>query len=156
MLRKINIIFSLLIFSLTSSFAQSRTTAKPNSNFKPTKLYTTLGGFKDTMFISPKAADSILAMPLKIIDAKNVIYTLSTYNFLYKQIVVSEDEATGKAYNTTSIKSSFFKTTPIPPLWSKIVSERLRAGEEIIFFDVIVKDAKGRYMYARNLKLILQ
>jgi hypothetical protein len=38
-------------------------------------------------------------------------------------------------------------------MWLNMVRESLRPGEEIIFFDIIVKDAQGRVMYAPNLKL---
>ncbi len=34
----------------------------------------------------------------------------------------------------------------------KVIQEELSKGEEIIFFDIIVKDEKGRVMYAPNLK----
>jgi hypothetical protein len=41
-------------------------------------------------------------------------------------------------------------------MWLSMVRENLRPGEEIIFFDIIVKDAQGRFMYAPNLKLMVK
>jgi hypothetical protein len=38
----------------------------------------------------------------------------------------------------------------------KTITEQLKPGEEIFFFDVVVKDAQGRLMFAPNLKLVIQ
>jgi hypothetical protein len=132
------------------------TTATATTKFKAPKLTITLGGFKDSSFIAPQMADSIIGLPLKVVDAKNAVYAISSYQFLYKKIVVSEDENTGKAYNTTTVKSALFKASPLPTIWLNAVREILRPREELIFFDVIVKDDKGRVMYAPNLKLIVR
>ena len=101
-------------------------------------------------------ADSIIQLSLKVVDAKNVVYTLSSYQFLYKKIVTTEDEATSKTSKTTSIKSALFKNTPLPILWLNTVTEDLKTGEELFFFAVTVKDPQGRIMYAPDLKLILR
>ena len=108
------------------------------------------------MFVSPQVADSLLGMSLKISDAKNSPYSISSYNFLYRKIVATEDEQTGKVSNTTSVKSSLFKSSPLPELWQNVIRENLRPDEELLFFDVIAKDAQGRVMYASNLKLIIK
>jgi hypothetical protein len=132
--------------------------AKPNlySKFKVPKLTPSLGGYKDSSFVTEQIAEAIVGAKLNVVDAKNVAYSISSYQFLYRKIVVSEDEATGKAYNTTSVKSSLFKVSPLPAMWLSAVRENLRPGEEIIFFDIIVKDAQGRFMYAPNLKLTVK
>ncbi len=151
----VKIFLLLLCVTLHASTFAQRTPAKPNlyAKFKAPKLICSLGGYKDSSFISPQIAEAIMGAKLNIVDSKNVAYTLSSYQFLYRKIVVSEDEASGKAYNTTSVKSSLFKTSPLPTMWLNMVRENLRPGEEIIFFDIIVKDAQGRVMYAPNLKL---
>ena len=140
-----------------STIAQ-RTPTKPNlyTKFKAPKLTTSLGGYKDSSFIAPLVADAIVGAKLNVVDSKNISYIVSSYQFLYRKIVVSEDEATGKAYNTTSVKSSLFKVSPLPAMWLSAVRENLRPGEEIIFFDIIVKDTQGRFMYAPNLKLMVK
>ena len=152
------ILFSILSFTIGSSNAQVKNISKPNlyTKFKVPKLVSSLGNYKDSSFVSPQIADAIISAKLQVVDAKDVPYTISSYQFLYRKIVVSEDEATGKAYNTTSVKSSFFKVTPLPAMWLGAVRENLRPGEEIIFFDIIVKDAQGRFMYAPNLKLLVK
>ena len=150
----------LLVVCVTlyiGTYAQ-RTPAKPTlyAKFKVPKLICSLGGYKDSSFVSPQIAEAIVGAKLSVVDAKNIAYTVSSYQFLYRKIVVSEDEASGKAYNTTSVKSSLFKVTPLPTMWLNMATENLRPGEEIIFFDIIVKDSQGRIMYAPNLKLIIK
>ena len=146
------------VFLTSGVFAQKSSPLKIQyyKKFKVPKLITSLGNFKDTMFVSPQVADSLLGISFKISDAKNTPYSISSYSFLYRKIVATEDEQTGKVSNTTSVKSSLFKTSPLPQLWQNVIRENLRPGEELLFFDVIAKDAQGRVMYAPNLKLIIK
>ena len=146
------------VFLTSGVFAQKSSPQKIQyyKKFKVPKLITSLGNFKDTMFVSPQVADSLLGISFKISDAKNTPYSISSYSFLYRKIVATEDEQTGKVSNTTSVKSSLFKASPLPQLWQNVIRENLRTGEELLFFDVIAKDAQGRVMYAPNLKLIIK
>ena len=146
------------VFLTSGVFAQKSSPLKIQyyKKFKVPKLITSLGNFKDTMFVSPQVADSLLGVSFKISDAKNTPYSISSYSFLYRKIVATEDEQTGKVSNTTSVKSSLFKASPLPQLWQNVIRENLRPGEELLFFDVIAKDEQGRVMYAPNLKLIIK
>ena len=146
------------VFLTSGVFAQKSSPLKIQyyKKFKVPKLITSFGNFKDTMFVSPQVADSLLGVSFKISDAKNTPYSISSYSFLYRKIVATEDEQTGKVSNTTSVKSSLFKASPLPQLWQNVIRENLRPGEELLFFDVIAKDAQGRVMYAPNLKLIIK
>ncbi len=145
-----------LVTTCVNAQRTKHTKAKPVAGYKVPKLTTSIGSFKDTMFISPLDALSVIGMPLKITDAKNNPYIISSYQFAYRQIVTTEDEQTGKAAMSSSIKSSLFKSSPLPELWLKIIRERIRPGEEFIFFAVIAKDAQGRVMYSPDLKLIVK
>lgn len=152
-------LFAAFLFTFSAVSAQ-RTRGKKTpaiTAYKVPKLTTTLAGFKDTTGISAKEAVAALAAPLNITDAKGAPYTISSYQFAYKQIVVTEDESlNGKAMRTSALKSSLFKTSPLPPLWVNLVSEKLVPGEELYFFAVTVKDAQGHLMYAPDLKLFIK
>jgi len=152
-------ITAMIFFSVLTGIAQKPAGKNPvtaNQKFKAPKLYITLGSFKDSSFISVEQAEAIISMPLKIADAKNNQYSISSYQFIYKQRVVTEDEQTGKMSPTTSISSDRFKTTPLPELWINTIRDELKSGEELFFFDIIVKDTQGRVMYAPDLKIIVQ
>lgn len=146
------------LFAFATSFAQKTKQKKITAivKYKVPKLTTSLGNFKDNSFIAPQLTDSIIGLSLKVTDAKNAVYTISSYQFLYKKIVTTEDENTSKTSKTTSIKSSLFEISPLPDMWLNAVRENLKAGEELFFFAVIVKDPQGRIMYAPDLKLILK
>jgi hypothetical protein len=140
-------------------FAQKKTPRKPATGtvkFKMPKLQTLLGDSKDSVINIPVSeAERLVGMPLKIYDDKKNEYSISSYQFLYKRKVVTEDEKTGKISNANSILSNLFKTTPLPDLWVKTIRQQVKAGEELYFFDIIVKDSQGRVMYAPSLKILI-
>lgn len=134
----------------------SRPTTTTIAKYKPPVLFTYLGEFKDSVDVNPLVAEAVIKTPLRIRDAKGAIYTVSSYQFLYRKLVVTENQEMNKKMLTTSVKSSLFKATPLPKIWMDAVTEDLRPGEELYFFDVIVKDAQGRVMRAPDLKLKLK
>ncbi len=125
----------------------------PMQKFTPPKLTCLLGIRKDTAEVYKEEAVQLVKLPLKITDDKKNVYTISSYQFMYKRRVVSEDEETGKATPVMSNVSDLFRVTPLPEKWVNIISEQFKAGEELFFFDIVVKDAQGRLMYAPTLSI---
>ena len=151
------ILACLLSFSMHAS-AQVKGRVLKTTTFakmKVPKLHTIWGGFKDTVQISLVEATNLVSKPLVIVDDKKGTYTISTYQFLYKKRGVTEDEQSGKVSPVTSISSDRFKTTPLPQLWQDQVTSQLKKGEELFIFDVIVKDAQGRVMFAPNVHIFI-
>lgn len=150
----------IFAFAIAPVNGQNPKTVKPVQNttqkFRPPKLTTTLGIRTDTVAVFVEEALQLIRLPLKITDDKKNIYTISSYQFLYKRKTVSEDEKTGKAIPASSIVSDLFRSTPLPDLWKNILTEQIKPGEELFFFDIIVKDAAGRYMFSPNLKLMIK
>jgi hypothetical protein len=145
-----------LLFSILIGAISANAQVKPVVKYKVPKLFTQLGNFRDSVNISVEEAENLIDQPLKIFDEKKGIYTISSYQFLYRKRGVTEDEETGKVSPTSSIVSSRFKITPLPATWANQVKEQVKPGEEIFFFDVIAKDAQGRIMYAPNLKIMVK
>jgi hypothetical protein len=131
----------LLAFVLLSSQQLLAQTKPAPVKFKPPKLFTQMGGFRDSVTLSVAEAENIINQPLKIFDDKKGLYTISSYQFLYRRKVVTEDEATGKPIPTSSMVAGTFKVTPMPDIWVNSVKEQVRPGEELYFFDIIAKDA---------------
>jgi hypothetical protein len=156
---KVCCLLAISLVSLQAVQAQKKTvknTVTPVKKFKPPKLHTWLESFTDSVSVSVEQAQKAIAAPLVITDDKKNEYTLTYYNVLYKRRVVTEDEQTGKTSPATSVVSDHFKTTPLPELWVNTLREQLQPGEELLFFDIIVKDQQGRVMYASNLKLMVR
>lgn len=125
--------------------------------FKPPKLYTSLGSKKDTIItLSIDETIALISQQLAVTDDKKGLYTLSSYQCLYKRKGVTEDEESGKVSPITSIVVQRFSTTPLSEIWRKTISEQLKAGEEISFFDIVVKDAQNRLMFAPGLKIVVK
>jgi hypothetical protein len=121
--------------------------------FTPPKLTSMLGIRSDSATVVLEEAVQLIKLPLKVTDDKKNVYSISSYQAMYKRRAVTEDEKTGKAVPTTSTVIENFRTTPLSSIWIKILTEQLRAGEEIDFFDIVVKDAQGRLMFAPELKI---
>ena len=151
-LKKI-LFYIFVLLPLASINAQVK---KPIAKFKQPKITVYLGGLKDSSFIAPAQFEEIIRLPLKFVDEKKDEKSISSYNILYKKKVVSEDEETGKVYNTTTIKNALLRATPLPILWVNALTENPKPGEEIWFYDIIVKDKQGRLMYAPNYKLYIK
>lgn len=152
-------IFLLFIFSLilTTTLAQKPkpVVAKPAvvQKFKPPKLFCSLGIRSDSAAVSVEEAVQMVKLPLKITDDKKNIYSISSYQLMYKRRGVTEDERTGKVSPTTSNVAQLFRETPVTTLWQDILAEQMRPGEELYFFDIIAKDVQGRLMFAPDLKI---
>jgi hypothetical protein len=148
-----------VVFSLTLSTVLAQrpkpTTAKPATfqKFTPPKLTCMLGIRTDTASVYVEEALQLIKLPLKITDDKKNVYTISSYQVMYKRRAVTEDETTGKVTPIMSNVSDLFRETPLPALWTKILTERMRTGEELHFFDIVAKDAQGRLMFAPELRI---
>ncbi len=150
---KKTLLFFVLICTLTSINAQKT----PAKKIKLPKLTTSLANVSDSVVtINVEQAKSIIGNSLKVMDDKMKQYKILYYDFLYKRNAVKEDEKTGKISATTTLAEDHFSISPLPALWTNIIKEQLKSGEELYFFDIIVQDDKGAARYAPNLKILIQ
>jgi len=147
--------------SISAVFAQKpkpkpATPAKPVGfqKYTPPKLSSMLGIRGDSVSVVLEEALQLIKLPLRVSDDKKNIYTVSSYQAMYKRRGVTEaEDMSGKTSPTTTTTIANFKTTPLSPIWIKTLTEQLRIGEELYFFDIVVKDAQGRLMFAPELKI---
>ena len=149
------ILLTVVIFSCSIVFAQKPkpVTAKTVQKFTPPKITSALGIRSDTASVYREEAIQLITLPIKVTDAKKNVYSISSYQFMYKRSGVTEDEESGKVSPVMSMVSDLFRETPLPALWVKIISEQIKPGEELYFFDIVAKDAQGRLMFAPELKI---
>lgn len=154
--------FCILFFATANTGIAQTKPVKPATQpivqkFKPPKLYTSLGAKKDTLITaSINETTALINQAITVTDDKKGVYTVSSYQCLYKRKAVTEDEETGKVSPTTSIVVQRFTTTPLSEIWRTTISQQLKAGEEITFFDIVVKDGQGRLMFAPTLKITVK
>jgi hypothetical protein len=153
----------LAIFAFMVATAQTKKPVKNNTvtitpvtKFKPPVVKTLLGRNEKEATVMAEEANQLVNLPLKIVDDKNVTYTISSYQFLYKKKSVVEDEETGKRSSVFTNTASRFKETPLPKVWKENISGGLQKGEELYFFDIIVNDKQGRKFFAPDVKIIVK
>lgn len=151
---------ALCILTIPAVFAQkpkpkTATPAKPSGfqKFTPPKLTSMLGIRSDSTVVFKEEALQLITLPLRVTDDKKNAYTISSYQAMYKRRGVTEDETSGKVTPVINPVIEHFKTPTLSPLWIKILTEQLRPGEELYYFDIVVKDTQGRLMFAPDLKI---
>ncbi len=124
--------------------------------FKPPVLHTFLGKNVQTALVPLDEANQLVNLPLKVTDNNKNIYSISSYQFMYKKKSVIKNEQTGKKEVVFTTVADLFKTTPLPDIWRKNIASTLQKQEELYFFDIIVKDKLDRKMFAPDVKIIIQ
>ena len=154
-----NIFLTLLLVSTFNTLDAQKTGTGKNKvityqKFKAPQVKTYWGNNSDSASIIIEEALQLLSIPLRIADDKKNIYSISTYQLLYRKlgIIGSEESETGKIIPTSSIVSQLFRITPLPEIWVKNISAELKSGEELYFFDVVVKDNQGHFFFAQHLR----
>jgi hypothetical protein len=142
----------LLLFLLISFTANQLVLAQPKPAAKPIarppikikfKGKTYWNNYTDSATVTPEEAIALLSQPIVAKDSKNTTLVIVSYQFLYKRLGVTEDEETGKTSPATTIVSRRFEKTPLPELWQRNITEQLHSGEELEFFDVVIKNPTG-------------
>ena len=153
--------FSLafLLAAMISLTGIAQTAKKPVSTFakfKPPVVKSYLGKYTGTASCSPEEGKQIILQPLRIADDKNINFKISSYQFAYKRLGVTEDETTGAVTPAKDMVAKRFTETPLPEIWKTNITEQLHKGEELYFFDIIVYDKQGRLFFAPELKITIQ
>ena len=125
----------------------------PVVKFKPPVVKTFLGRNTGEATVTVEEANQLVELPLKITDDKNNIYTISSYQFMYKKKSVIENEQTNKKEIAFTTVADLFKTTPLPKIWKDNIGGGIQKDEELFFFDIVVNDKQGRKFFAPNVKI---
>ena len=153
------LLFLLCAFTGFFCFAQEsqkKSLITKVAKFKPPVVKSFLGINTNGASVTGDEANQLITLPLKITDAQNSVYSIDSYHFLYKRKGVIEDEETGRKQATFTTVADVFKTTPLPKIWIDNIQNRFQKGEEMFFFDIVVKDKAGRKFFAPDLKIIIQ
>ncbi len=153
------LIFTACFFAGLLCFAQ-QSPPKPVitkiAKFKPPIVKSYLGVNVNGATVTSDEANQLIALPLKITDSQNNVYPIASYNFLYKRKGLIEDEETGRSQVTFTTVADLFTATPLPKVWIDNIQNGFQKGEEMYFFDIIVKDKEGRKFFAPDLKITIK
>ena len=150
------LVINVLLLMAFNGVCQSGAVTKM-APVKPPVLKTIIGKYGNNAVVSIDEAKTILSMPLVITDVTHNTYPISSYSFLFKRKGIIEDEETGKRSSAFTTVADKFSNTPLPQLWITNINDGgFVKDEEFYFFDIIVKDGKGRLFYAPDLKIKIQ
>ncbi|MEO6328103.1 MAG: hypothetical protein ABIO55_04190 [Ginsengibacter sp.] len=148
----------VFIISNTIKAQTSLPTVKPGTitkvqKFTPPIVKTFLGRNSHIAEVTVDEANQLVNLPLRITDDKSNVYLINSYQFMYKKKSVVENEQTGKRETAFATVADVFKSTPLPQVWRSNIGGAVQKGEELYFFDIIVKDKLNRKFYAPDLKI---
>ena len=148
----------ILTFSISAifSYAQVKSVITKVQKFKPPAVKTFLGINQNGASVTQEEASQAITLPLKITDDKNNLYTIDSYQFLYRKKGVVQNEETGKTQVTFTIQADRFSTTPLPKIWFDNLKNSFQKDEQLHFFDIVVKDKEGRRFFAPELKITIK
>lgn len=150
--------YSLLLtffFAAQISHAQRGASKPAIPKFKPPKVKTNWAGVPDSARISSEEGVNLLSQPITVFDDKKVGYYVTYYRLFYKRLGVTEDDE-GKTKAAFTSISGTFKTTPLPEVWANNVAPQLKTGDELFYFDIVVKDAQGHLFSAPNFRIFIK
>jgi hypothetical protein len=150
--------FLIFAFSISAlfSFAQTKPAIIKVEKFKPPVVKTFLGVNQNGASVTADEAAQLISLPLKITDDKNNAYDVDSYQFLYRKKSFIQDEQSGKAIPTFTISASRFDSTPLPKIWIDNLKSGLQKDEQLYYFDIVVKDKKGRRFFAPEIKITIK
>jgi hypothetical protein len=137
-------------------FAQDKEVITKEPKFKPPVVKTYLGVNQNGAQVTVDEGVQLVGLPLKITDAKNNVYSIVSYRFLYRQKSYILDDETGKKKEVFTISADRFNATPLPKVWVDNIRRRLQQDEQLYFFDIVVKDKEGRQFFAPELKITIK
>jgi hypothetical protein len=148
----LSVFFGLITYTSLAQETKIINVAK----FKPPAVKTYLGVNTNGATVTVQEASELAGLPLKVTDDKKNIYTVTSYGFIYKRKGVIEDEESGGKKIAFTTLADKFNETPLPKIWIDNLKDGFQKDEELYFYDILVKDDKGRKFFAPDLKITIQ
>lgn len=154
----VTVLFSLLLLNAGNIIGQTpvKPAAPVGARYKKPLVKSFISNISGITSLNATVAGELISQPIYVIDDKKINYTISSYQFVYKRLGVTEDEESGKAIPQSDIAADRFTTTPLPEVWQKNIKEGLHKGEELYFFDIIAIDKQGHRFFAPEIKITIQ
>ncbi len=147
---KVFVLTAIFITLASGTIAQH---AKPTLKPPALKSFwgTTKGGELPLEFVL-----SIIDSSVRVIDDKKIKYSLSRFMLVYRSKDRFEDEQSGEVKtrfnsNTVQVRNA----EVLPDNWRTSLYETIKKEDEILILDIIVRDKKGNYFKAPDLKIVI-
>jgi hypothetical protein len=148
----IKTIFLSVVFSVIACYTKAQ--QKPAPVLVPPKLQSfwgaTKGGELPLDFVL-----NVVDSAIWVLDDKKINYRLSRFMFVHRSKDKFEDDngEIKTMFNVTSVtvKNSGY----LPATWQKNLYEVIKKEDELLITDIIVRDKKGNYFKAPDVKIII-
>jgi hypothetical protein len=147
-------IFTALL-AATIGIVSAQEQPQPKPSLKPPTLEsfwgTTKGGELPLEFVL-----NIIDSAVWVMDDKKIKYPLAKFLLVYRSKDRFEDEESGEIksrFNTNSVQVRNGKI--LPDNWRTSLYESIKKEDEILITDIIVRDKKGNFFKAPDLKIII-
>jgi hypothetical protein len=149
MIKTISLCFFLIAFA-----SQIKAQQKPAPVLVPPKLQsfwgTTKGGELPLEFVL-----NVVDSAVWVLDDKKVKYRLSRFILVHRSKDKFEDDngelKTGFNTNSVTVRNSGY----LPAIWQKNLFEVIKKEDELLITDIIVRDKKGNFFKAPDVKIII-
>lgn len=153
----ITILFLIIALSPIAGLkAQDKSVITKVKKFKPPVVRSIYGGQINGAIVSKEDAIALLTKRLVVADSSNTTYPVVSFQFVYKSLSYVESDKPGKYEEKPTLTAGKFETTPLPKIWVDNLSKSLHKGEELFFFDILVKDKEGRLFKAPDLRITVK
>jgi hypothetical protein len=153
--------FIVIAFIMIGNIAFAQ---KPNTktNIAKIKVYETVwGGLKgNNITITPEIARDVIQKNIVVVDEKRTPMPIVRFSLLYRKFGMAEEETedgpTGKPIPTYTTSIGDFTNNKLTPSWITNTTDQLKKGDELVLFDIVIKDANGRNAFAPQLKILIR
>jgi hypothetical protein len=143
-----------ILFVFVVFVAKAQQPQKPTPTLKPPVLqsfWSTTKGGSLPLEIALNIVDSGFVW---VIDDKKVKYNINRFMLVYRSKDRFEDEQTGEIKSRFNNSSVVIKNTGIvEEKWRKLLYENIKSGDEVWITDIIVRDRRGEYFKAPDVKI---
>lgn len=156
MKKYVSTVFAVTCLFISLQCFSQKATTETVKKFKPPVVTSYLGGNLSGALVTATEADTLITLPLRVMDKKNIAYPIISYGCIYKQKGTMMDDETGEIKTVFTTLADRFKTTPLPKLWITHLKGHFQQGEELYFFDIVAKDKENRIFLAPDLKMTIK
>lgn len=99
----------------------------------------------------------VLDSSVWVIDDKKIRYNISRFIIVYRSKDKYEDEKTGELKTRINpISTTVRNAAYLPDIWQKSLYEQIKKEDELLITDIIVRDKKGNFFTAPDIKIRIQ
>lgn len=146
---------TLYVFLLFCSFALCAHAQQPAPSLKPPSLQSFWGVTKGGTF-PLELALNVIDSSVRVMDDKKLKYPIASFIVLYRSKDRYEDEQTGEIKTRFNNNSVVVRNASVlEEKWRKMIYENLKPGDELFITDIIVRDKRGNFFKAPEIKIIV-